>query len=214
MSFNVNKFNTSLASSFAKSNVNDLTLDEIDQLQRHLQDLREVRSSERPMYHNPSCTNSKFINSLPSHPEDRILSVSSTTTRMGKRSDKPYFNPYEYGSRQNLLQSTFNQRVMENNYEYKTNLNPIPSQSVMNDLGLNNQIMSERFPGNIRNVDVESALIHSPSFHFPGQRQSSSIAIDRFDLLPFDPQDINHLIWKDNMPRGGVPTRNDRNETY
>jgi hypothetical protein len=36
--------------------------------------------------------------------------------------------------------------------------------------------------------------------------------MNRFELLPFDPQDTQHIIWKDNMPRGGYPTRTDRLE--
>ena len=268
MSSNTDKLNASLAASFSKKNVNDLTLDEIDFLQRYVQQIRYNKSqtqavNNRPMSRNPVCTNKDFIQSIRSNPSDRmipaltpnqsgyqtqsssqsgyqtqssnqsgyqtqasnqsgyqtqasntdrILSVPSSTTRMGKRSDTPYFNPYEYGSRQNSMQSVFNQRTMQNDFQMAQT--SLPTEDMINQLGLDQRSLNEKFPGNVRNIDVESALIHTQSFHTPGQRQTSSVALDRFELLPFDPQDVNHIIWRDGMPRGGVPSRNDREEMY
>lgn len=215
MASNIDKLNSHLAAAFSRQNINELNLSEIDFIQRYLQQVRDSRTSQnvsnRPMSHNPVCTNMSFINSLKSseNQSERLLSIPSSDTRIGKKSTN-YFNPYEYGARQNPLQSVFNQRAMQNDFQFMNDQRP--SADMMQQLGLNKSVMDERFPGDIRNVDVESALIHSQLFHTSGQRESR--ALNRFEQLPFDPQDVNRLIWKDGMPRGGYSSRNDRDEMY
>lgn len=113
-------------------------------------------------------------------------SRGAATTRFNKRSqqnfntgnDNNYYNPYEYGARQDSL--------------------PTQNRPMVYD--------------HIRNINVESDLIQREQTRYPGQRILSSMETDRFELLPFDPQNSKHIVWEDNMPRGGYPTRSDRLE--
>lgn len=110
----------------------------------------------------------------------------SAFTRNGK---KTYHNPYEYGARQNVMGPLYRAYHVDN---YSRPGIPV----------------DDKFPGNVRNVNVESTLWQPQLTHAPGQRQSQVNSID--NLLPFNPQDTSHIIWQDNMPRGGYPTRTDR----
>jgi len=111
-----------------------------------------------------------------------------------------YFNPYEYGSRQNEL-GPLHKPVYTGPYA----VNP----QTLDDMGID---YAESFPGAIRNVNVESALLQREMTNIPGQRNITGYEINRFELLPFDPQDTRHIVWQDNLPRGGYPSRNDRLE--
>ena len=70
----------------------------------------------------------------------------------------------------------------------------------------------KRFPGCVRNVNIESSLLQHEITKTPGQRELTQQDFNRWTHLPFDPQDPKHIVWKDNMPRGGFSTRNDRLE--
>jgi len=118
-------------------------------------------------------------------------------------SDTRYFNPYEYGSRQNELGPL---RDLE--YMGRCKLN----RSTLQGMGLSEVDYDEQFPGAIRNVNLESSLLQRELTHGPGQRGLTGMEINRFELLPFDPQDTRHIVWRDNMPRGGYPSRSDRLE--
>ena len=115
-----------------------------------------------------------------------------------------YYNPYEVGARQNEFGSLY-----KPTYTGPYNVKP----DLLADIGLDNRMYWEKFPGDVRNVNVESLLYQGEMTHIPGQRELTETEINRFELLPFDPQDTRHIIWKDNMPRGGYPTRVDRLET-
>ncbi|AZL89430.1 hypothetical protein QKC54_gp0395 [Megavirus baoshan] len=123
----------------------------------------------------------------------------SSSTRMGKRSQynntiNDYHNPYEYGARQDSLQVPINEPY----------IGPYDNDSCKN--------MSDYFPDHIRNINVESSLMQREMTHLPGQREITEKDYDRFQLLPFDPQDHKHIVWTDNMPRGGYSTRSNRLE--
>ena len=70
----------------------------------------------------------------------------------------------------------------------------------------------EKFPGRMRNVNIENSLLQKEMTHIPGQRGTTGKEINRFEQLPFNPQDPRHIVWTDNMPRGGYATRADRLE--
>lgn len=133
-----------------------------------------------------------------------------TTNEESVESFKPcldsnaYYNPYEVGARQNEFGSLY-----KPTYTGPYNVKP----DLLADIGLDNRMYWEKFPGDVRNVNVESLLYQGEMTHIPGQRELTETEINRFELLPFDPQDTRHIIWKDNMPRGGYPTRVDRLET-
>lgn len=136
-------------------------------------------------------------------------SRGSTATRTGKKCDlnfgqtNDYYNPYEYGSRQNSLGS-----VYKETYTGPYNNDP----QLLNKLGISNDNCQQELPNHIRNINVESSLLQREMTHLPGQREITEKEIDRFQLLPFDPQDHRHIVWEDNMPRGGYATRSDRLE--
>ena len=115
-----------------------------------------------------------------------------------------YHNPYEIGSRQNEFGSLY-----KPTYTGPYNNSP----DLLDEMGLSSSLYEETFPGDIRNVNLESSLLQREATHFPGQRELTERELNRFELLPYDPQDTRHIIWKDNMPRGGYPTRVDRLET-
>ena len=115
-----------------------------------------------------------------------------------------YYNSYEVGARQNELGSLY-----KPTYTGPYNV----GSELLADIGLDNRMYWEKFPGDVRNVNVESLLYQGETTHIPGQKEVTEKEINRFEMLPFDPQDTRHILWKDNMPRGGYPTRVDRLET-
>lgn len=131
---------------------------------------------------------------------------NNVSTRNGKKSTNnvPYYNSYEVGARQDELGSLY-----KPTYTGPYNARP----DLLADIGLDNRMYWEKFPGAVRNVNVESLLYQGEMTHLPGQRNLTQTEINRFELLPFDPQDTKHIVWTDNMPRGGYPTRVDRLET-
>jgi len=118
---------------------------------------------------------------------------------------KDFHNPYSYGAKQNELGS-----VYKPTYTGPYNNNP----DLLTEMGLSDSLYWEKFPGDIRNVNLESSLLQREMTHVPGQRELTEKEINRFELLPYDPQDTRHIVWTDNMPRNGYPTRVDRLETY
>ena len=78
---------------------------------------------------------------------------------------------------------------------------------MINQMGISNSHNVDH----IRNINVESRLLQQEATHLPGQKELTEREMDRFELLPFNPQNSNHIVWND-MPRGGIPTRNDRLE--
>ena len=132
------------------------------------------------------------------------LDRGSMATNIGKKSDRSYHNPYEYGAKQDVIGSLY-QPTYTGPYS--------ADDSMLDKVGITEQQYFERFPGATRNADVESSLLQGEVTHLPGQRNLTMKEINRFQLLPFDPQDTKHIVWEDNMPRGGYPTRVDRIET-
>jgi hypothetical protein len=135
-------------------------------------------------------------------------SRGSAGTRMGKRSQqnmdidtiKSYYNPYEYGTKQNILPPQY-----KPSYNGPYDVDPI----LLKHMGVSNE---NQYPSHIRNINVESSLLQKETTHIPGQRDITEKEMSRFDLLPFDPQDHRHIIWPDSMPRGGFATRSERLE--
>lgn len=224
-----------------KNSFEDLTLNELTELQTYLEKLKneKIRSNQRvfptnratdvydpirrevPVDWRTFSNPGPFYNGL-GEPGVR----GSTCTRVGKKSDRHqledeqrqhifngiygpnqlyngsqmiYKNPYEYGAKQNVLEPIYQQPYVGPYYN---------DPSVMNRMALN----SQQSPSHIRNIDVESVLLQKEATHLPGQKQSLNREVDRFERLPFDPQNHRHLVWTDNMPRGGYPTRVDRLE--
>jgi len=118
-----------------------------------------------------------------------------------------YYNPYEYGSRQNELGSLY-----KPTYIGPYSIDAAIERPTLDCMGVSEVSYNELFPGAIRNVNVESSLLQREMTHVPGQRELTEVEINRFELLPFDPQDTRHIVWRDNMPRGGYPSRSDRLE--
>lgn len=114
-----------------------------------------------------------------------------------------YHNPYEHGAKQNSMGS-----IYKKPYNGPYNNEAITAR----DLGLSDELYAEKFPGHVRNVNIESSLLQHEMTHLPGQRALTQKDFNRFELLPYDPQDHKHIVWKDNMPRGGYSTRSDRLE--
>ena len=114
-----------------------------------------------------------------------------------------YKNPYEYGGKDNSLGALYKKPYIGS---YQNNPNSC------SNLGLTTTQCSEKFPGHVRNINVESSLLQNEATHIPGQRKITETNYDRFELLPFDPQDHRHIVWSDNMPRAGVATRSERLE--
>ena len=148
------------------SNVELLSIDEINHLQNYLNQIKE-RKMQKP-----------------------TLKFNTTNT---------YYNPYEL-SKQTQTGQLYNNYHTE--YAYDDSLDKI---------GLTKKAYDERFPGEVRNINVESSLLQNATTRLPGSRSVTSKEVNRFTHLPFDPQDPKHIVWGD-MPRGGFPTRASRLE--
>jgi hypothetical protein len=133
-------------------------------------------------------------------------SNQSTQTTLSRDVDnfKNFHNPYSYGAKQNEFGS-----IYKPTYTGPYNVQP----DLLTEMGIADNLYWEKFPGDVRNVNVESSLLQRELTHGPGQRELTEREVNRFEMLPFDPQDTRHIIWRDNMPRGGYPTRVDRLET-
>lgn len=143
------------------------------------------------------------------YPNDRRVPVPSgngpENTRPDKKSNGEVYNPYSYGANQYNLGSIYK----------PTYTGPYSTQpDLLSEMGIPDSDYWEKFPGAVRNINVESSLLQKEMTHYPGQRELTSTEINRFQMLPFDPQDTRHIVWNDNMPRNGYPTRTDRLETY
>ena len=134
---------------------------------------------------------------------------NSMNTRNGKKSqvnnvanfitkNPDYSNEYEYG----IHQKTNGNFLEPYNGQYS--IDP----RILDSCGLNKNQTQQN--SDIRNISIESQLMHREATHIPGQRRILETETNRFNLLPFDPQDHRHIVWKDNMPRGGYSTRSDR----
>ena len=132
-------------------------------------------------------------------------SRGAAATRIGKKTANDfepsnYYNPYEYGARQDQF-GQLNKPMVRGPYQN--------DPAMLNEMGVAGSC--ESYPSHIRNVNVESSLLQREATHLPGQREITEKEMDRFQLLPFNPQDTRHIVWSD-MPRGGHPTRVDRLE--
>jgi len=175
----------------------------------------------RPKTVRPLCINHKGIPNHPINQEIRNIQTdnnyhnvqsayynnkrnnNSVYTKNNANKADSYYNPYEYGARQNEFGLLYKEPYIG---PYDAN----PKQ--LCDLGVSEVSYEEIFPGAVRNINVESSLLQREMTHTPGQRIITETEINRFELLPFDPQDTRHIVWKDNMPRGGYPSRADRLE--
>lgn len=130
----------------------------------------------------------------------KLKKINNSTT-FRKIQEDNYYNPYECGARQNILHPTV---LTPHQGPYANDPTTLQQMGVQSTKGT--------IPSHIRNIDIESYFLQKEMTHLPGNREITERTYDRFDLLPFDPQDTRHIIWSDNMPRGGYPTRNDRLE--
>ena len=101
-----------------------------------------------------------------------------------------------YGNSINDQSYSINDQSYFNPYEHG-------SRQRINDQHTNSHIVS-------RDINIESKLLQPEMTKFPGQKEICEKEVNRFEVLPFSPQDVNHLVWGDGTPKNGVPTRNDR----
>jgi hypothetical protein len=224
----INQATNYLANQLSKNNISELTADEITYIQTYLEQVKNQKTTPPPVQlphnKNPTCTNSKQLQQekiYNSRFQADVNRVPVTATRFGRKSvNNDYYNPYEYGSKQNSLPSYREgcglSQASNLNNESSVSRTPCAYEQTVNmydSMGLTTNMTAEKFPGYVRNVNIESALIQQEHTHLPGQRANiSSNEQNRFELLPFDPQDPTHIVWTDGMPRGGYPSRNDRLE--
>jgi hypothetical protein len=169
-----------------------------NQYSQHNQPNQSNQSSQFNPFNQPNSSNQSISSSYQPNP-----SSLNNATRIGKKTtNNDYYNPYEYGSKQNQLPPTYLAPYL-GPYQNDPNIS-VP-------LGTDNALSSEQFPGYIRNVNIESSLMQKETTKTPGQREITEYEVNRFELLPYDPQDTRHIVW-DDMPRGGRPSRNDRLE--
>ena len=194
-------------------------------------DSRAISSGNTPQsdpatWNTPGAVSSGLRSTSSLIPTDFIPGARGTShTRIGRKSNNPdpkfsnidskfsnpdvgfdanpdYYNPYECGPKQSSLPAQV-LRPHTGPYDCDAEL--------LARMGINSQAPNQ-IPSHIRNINVESSLIQREATKLPGQRTSTDREVDRFETLPFDPQNTRHIIWADSMPRGGYSTRNDRLE--
>lgn len=201
----------------------DYTLDQLTKQQQYLQKLKMAKLEEetnnitnrrrctrdpyRNIWHTSSATRMNDTAELYDYPSQ--LSVDNLQnfpqlTRHSKRQDLNFYqNPYEYGARQygfgDLSRDPY--------------LGPYSLEgSSLSQMGLDAEQYYQRSPAGIRNIDVETGLSRNEMARRPKQSGLSQVELNRFELLPWDPQDHRHIVWEDNLARGGISTRNERLE--
>lgn len=133
---------------------------------------------------------------------------SSEATRNGKKNNQSY-SIFDNNMQQTNIQDPYN---YHNPYEYGN------KQNIMR---VN---MDNNFSNDLRDINVESSLQRNTT-SMVKQRGHTEKELDRFNILPYDPQDTNHIIWNDKLQNDicapstnrihdnisrGHPTRNDR----
>lgn len=217
-----------LANNFSSNNLNPIEKmnpEEITYLQSYLEHLKQKKINVRCIQNVPKSRATEIYDPLnrnvpvdwrsyhDSPPMQTIRqsnepgSRGAAYTRIGKKSEQKndldhinqYYNPYEYSTKQNSLPPQYKSPYLGPYFN---------DPNVLNHVGIPdaNNVVTDH----IRNMDIESSLLQREMTHLPGQRELTGKEINRFELLPFDPQDHRHIVWEDGMPRGGYPTRNDR----
>lgn len=134
----------------------------------------------------------------------------SQATRNHRKSDiGEYNNPYEYGASQN--QRSHGMLSMN------THVGPYDTNGdVLQRMGIPPNEMINDYPRGIRNVNVETPLLYGELGRDARRNEVTmkDVSSYQFNSLPFDPQNVNSIVWMDNMPRGGVSTRTDRLENF
>jgi hypothetical protein len=200
-------------------NINNMSPEEITKYQNYLQEIKLTKLQQKTdnITTRARCSKDRYKNSwnlfnrmdenikLHQHPSDITKQEMSNFPQLTRHSSDLNFynNPYEYGS----LQYGFGD-LSRDPY-----LGPYSLQgSSLEQMGLDPEQYYHKTPNGIRNVDVETGLSRLEMARRPKQSGLSQIEVNRFELLPHDPQDHRHIVWEDNLPRGGVSTRNERLE--
>ena len=126
-------------------------------------------------------------------------------TNLGKKktNNLDYYNPYEYSGKQQEFGML----------ERDIHLGPYGiNEDLLDYMGIDAQEYIERFPNGIRNVNVESAMKYGEISRNPKQSGLSMVELNRFNFLPWDPQDYRHIIRPDGYPQAGINTRLDKLE--
>jgi hypothetical protein len=197
--------------------IETLSLEDIERLQVYLEHLKRKKLSTNTPTNKftnmPNLINQKNVtkkksglNILQPDPQYVFGTVDSSTARkrslqnfeLGKINN--YYNPYEYGARQNSIGQLCNNMRIDL-YDFDSSISKNNSSNIQ-----------EIIPYQMRNINVENLLSQRNITKTPGQRSLMEKEINRFELLPFNPQDPRHIIWEDGMPRGGYATRTERLE--
>lgn len=194
--------------------VDILTPDEISYMQAYLEQVKVNKLKQLNMTPNTNTNMNPIINrTFDIGPnvlqQQQYIDADhfSTYTRLGKKSSADYYNPYEYGAKQNQLPPNIK---VPHVGTFSSRESAEPNKIAAFNLGIEDSLYYENFPGRVRNVNVESSLLQKEMTHGHGQRATTSLEANRFEQLPFNPQDTRHIVWDDEMPRGGYSTRNDR----
>ncbi len=133
-----------------------------------------------------------------------------------KKTNNVFHNPYSYGSPQNEFGMITQNRNIGIGGTLP-NLDLVEQDRVMR-LGTNSCVSvsnpnANPNPMGIRNVALESPLITGENSRInPKQSGISMIELNRFEQLPWNPQEVAHIVFKNGMPRGGISTRIDKLE--
>lgn len=136
-----------------------------------------------------------------------IENNETVSTRKGKKIQENfmnqvpnYYNPYEYDSKQILFPPQYRSQYLDEYYN---------DPDIMQTIG----VKGDHVVGNRKDVNIETGLLHSENSRVCGKNNKLlTDQIDRFDYLPFDAQDPSHIVWNDDMPRGGYATRNNKGQ--
>jgi hypothetical protein len=187
-----------------------MSIGELDDMQKKIDTVKEAKIEEAYNSYPISrrtCVKSKDPQWLPpnnksfNYPDQNAINfrLQPRTTA----SLNPYYNQYEYGCKQD----TFGD-LSRDPYLGPYSLHA----SSLETMGLTPNEYLYNNPNGIRNLDVESVLFQKEMARRPRQSGLTQIEFDRFEELPWDPQDVRHIVWEDGLPQGGLSTRNDRLE--
>ena len=175
------------------SPIETLSIEDINYLQKYLEQIKKSKMG--------TATNRDIAQELYNKSNYKQDNPDMITSKVfGQK--REYNNPYEYGAKQDIA---------EPNYLSPYYGDYMHNPELIDKMALRENYL-EKFPRDIRNVNIETSLLQQETTHLPGQRKLTERETDRFNLLPFDPQDHRHILWQDNMPRGGYATRTDRLE--
>lgn len=228
----LNRLAQDLAVRSSRTSMDTISLEELDYVIEYLNGIRESRfgtqrySTRLPPARPNVPTGSASAARRPPPPSQDIRIPQSTRVAKGRAPeyDRREYYPSQLAPAQVLAMDRLAQDVdiVQDRIGSVVDGYSVPSRSLhRGESGYYNPYEVEGRPQRLesrpldmqsgagrRDINIESQLRNPSLSRVPGQRRVHQV--DRFEDLPFNPQDERFFAWEENVPRGGILCREPR----